>query len=127
MIDKELKKEREELLKMLFAKSDGVTNNNSLKEIFEIVKKQNVLLDIHDSKFENLLDGLTGLFKPGTKDKIKHQLDDIFDKYDKKNKNGEYVYSESTRKQIADLIEQINKICDETFWDRFLKVLGIGS
>lgn len=127
MTDKELKKEKEELLKMLFTKIDGVTNNNSLKEIFEIVKKQNALLDIHDSKFENLLDGLTGLFKPGTKDKIKHQLNDIFDKYDKRNKSGKWVYSPETRKQIADLIEKINKICDETFWDRFLKVLGIGS
>lgn len=125
MTDKELKKE--ELIKMLFAKIDGVDNNGSLKSIYEIVRKQNELLDTHDSKLENLFDAVTGFFKPNTKDKIKHALNDIFDKYDKRDKSGELVYSPETRKQIADLIEKINEICDETFWDRFLKVLGIGS
>ena len=112
---------------MLFEKIDGVNNNDSLKSIYEIVRKQNEFLDIHDSKFENLFDTITGFFKPNTKDKIKHALTDIFDKYDKKDKRGELIYPPKTRKQISDLIEQINKICDETFWDRFLKVLGIGS
>lgn len=127
MVDKKLKKEKEELIKTLFIKIEGVNNNDSLKKIFDIVKHQNELLDIHDSKFENMIDGITGIFKPNIKDKIKHSLNDIFDKYDMQDKRGELVYSSEIRKQIADLIEQINKICDETFWDRFLKVLGIGS
>ena len=127
MTDKELKKKKEELVKILFAKIDGVGNEKSLKSIYEIVRRQNELLNIHDTKIENLFDEITGFFKPNTKDKIKHALNDIFDKYDKRDKRGELVYSPEIRKQITDLIDKINKICDETFWDRFFKVLGIGS
>lgn len=127
MTDKELKKEKEGLIKTLFAKIDSVGNNDSLKSIYEIVKKQNELLNIHDTKLENLFDEIAGFFKPNTKDRIKHSLNDIFDKYDKRDKKGELIYSPEIRKQISDLIEQINKVCDDNFWDRFLKVLGIGS
>ena len=127
MTDKELKKEKGELIKALFTKIDSVNNNDALKSIFEIVKKQNALLDIHDSKLDNLIDTVTGLFKQNIRDRIKHELNDIFDKYDIKNKSGELIYSLETRTQIANLMEQINTICDETFLDRFLKILGIGS
>ena len=86
MTDKELKREKEGLIKMLFAKVDGVDNNDSLKSIYEIVRRQNELLDIHDSKFENLFDAITGFFKSNTKEKIKHALSDI-SKQVKINKN----------------------------------------
>lgn len=127
MTDKELKKEKSELLNALINKIEKVNDKDSLKEILDLVKSMNDVFDCYDSKLENLFDAMTGFFKPNTKDKIKHALNDIFDKYDKKDKKGELVYSEESRKRIASLIERINKICDETFWDRFLKVLGIGS
>ena len=127
MIDKELRKEKEELLTELFAKIDNVKKDNDLKDIYDEIKRVNDLLDNHDSKFDNLIDSISDILKPKIKGKIKSKLNDIFDNYDKRDKDGNTVYSENERNQIRCMLEKINAICDRNFWDRFKKVLGIGS
>ena len=127
MVDKTLKKEKEELLKQLFDGIDGINNNNDLKEVYNQVSKTNDKLDIHDSKFDNLVDSIIEWIKPNVKSKIKTKIKDILDNYDKTDKQGVSIYSEEERKQICIMIEKVNDICNRNFWDRFKKVLGIGS
>ena len=127
MVDKTLKKEKEELLKRLFDSIDGINNNNDLKEVYDQVSKTNDILDIHDSKFDNLVDSITERIKPKVTRKIKEKIKDILDNYDKTDKHGVLIYSEEERKQIRIMIEKVNDICNRNFWDRFKKVLGIGS
>lgn len=127
MVDKTLKKEKEELLKQLFDSIDRINNNNDLKEVYDQVSKTNDKLDIHDSKFDNLVDSIIEWIKPNAKSKIKEKIKDILDNYDKTDKQGVLIYSEEERKQICIMIEKVNDICNRNFWDRFKKVLGIGS
>lgn len=127
MSNDELKKEKHELISMLLVKIDSVKNNSDLKCIYDELKKVNDLLDMYDNKFDNLWDFVSETFKPKTKDKIKNCLNDIFDNYDKKNKDGTFKYSEEDRTLIKGLINKINDICDKDFWERFKKVLGMGT
>lgn len=127
MTDKELRKEKDDLLDYLFEKISKVKSNTDLKEILKKVDELNVYLDKNDSPLENLLDTITQNLSTSIQTKIKHKLHDIFDKYDKKNKAGELIYTDSDRQKIQELIKQINEICDKNFWDRFKTVLGIGT
>ena len=127
VIDGELKKEKEELIRSIYNRIDSVDNENDLKDICDRIKKTNDLLDNHDGRIKDIMDSISNRLKRKTKDKIKALIKDVFDNYDKKEKDGSYRYSESERREIKILIEEINKICDRTFWDRFKKVLGIGS
>ncbi len=127
MIDKKMKEEKEEILKLLYNKIDSINDTNTLKRIAEKVKTINDLLDIYDTKFENLLSTVIQFFTPKEKSRIKKMLEDIFDKYDKRDKQGQLLYSETYRKEIQNLIEEINKECDKDFWTRFKTILGIGT
>lgn len=127
MNDKELRKEKEELLAYLYEKIDKVKSDSDLKEILKKVDELNSYFDIKDSKFENLIDAITQSLSSSTKSKIKKKLNDIFDKYEKKNKVGTLIYTDNERRKIQELIKQINDICDKNFWDRFKIVLGIGT
>lgn len=127
MTDKELRKEKDDLLDCLFEKISKVKSNTDLKEILKKVDELNVYLDKNDSPLENLLDTITQNLSTSIQTKIKRKLHDIFDKYDKKSKAGALIYTDSDRQKIQELIRQINEICDKNFWDRFKTVLGIGT
>lgn len=127
MTDKELRKEKDDLLAYLFEKISKVKSNTDLKEILKNVDELNVYLDKNDSPLENLLDTITQNLSLSIQTKIKRKLNDIFDKYDKKSKTGTLIYTDSDRQKIQELIRQINEICDKNFWDRFKTVLGIGT
>lgn len=127
MTDKELQKEKDDLLDYLFEKISKVKSNTDLKEILKKVDELNVYLDKNDSPLENLLDTITQNLSTSIQTKIKRKLHDIFDKYDKKSKADELIYTDSDRQKIQELIRQINEICDKNFWDRFKTVLGIGT
>ncbi len=127
MTDKELRKEKDDLLDYLFEKISKVKSNTDLKEILKKVDELNVYLDKNDSPLENLLDTITQNLSTSIQTKIKRKLHDIFDKYDKKSKADELIYTDSDRQKIQELIRQINEICDKNFWDRFKTVLGIGT
>lgn len=127
MTNKELRKEKDELLSYLHDKISKVKNNSDLKEILQKVDNLNSYLDKNDSSLENLLDSISQVFSPSLQSKIKKKLNDIFDKYDKVDKNGNAVYSSNNKAKISELIKDINDICDRNFWDRFKIVLGIGS
>ena len=127
MTDKELRKEKDDLLDCLFEKISKVKSNIDLKEILKKVDELNVYLDKNDSPLENLLDTITQNLSTSIQTKIKRKLHDIFDKYDKKSKAGALIYTDSDRQKIQELIRQINEICDKNFWDRFKTVLGIGT
>lgn len=127
MTDKELRKEKDDLLDYLFEKISKVKSNTDLKEILKKVDELNVYLDKNDSPLENLLDTITQNLSTSIQTKIKRKLHDIFDKYDKKSKADELIYIDSDRQKIQELIRQINEICDKNFWDRFKTVLGIGT
>lgn len=127
MTDKELRKEKDDLLDYLFEKISKVKSNTDLKEILKKVDELNVYLDKNDSPLENLLDTITQNLSTSIQTKIKRKLHDIFDKYDKKSKADELIYTDSDRQKIQELIRQINEICNKNFWDRFKTVLGIGT
>lgn len=127
MTDKELRKEKDDLLDYLFEKISKVKSNTDLKEILKKVDELNVYLDKNDSPLENLLDTITQNLSTSIQTKIKRKLHDVFDKYDKKSKADELIYTDSDRQKIQELIRQINEICDKNFWDRFKTVLGIGT
>ena len=127
MTDKELRKEKDDLLDYLFEKISKLKSNTDLKEILKKVDELNVYLDKNDSPLENLLDTITQNLSTSIQTKIKRKLHDIFDKYDKKSKADELIYTDSDRQKIQELIRQINEICDKNFWDRFKTVLGIGT
>lgn len=127
MTDKELKKEKEELLSYLHDKISKVKNNSDLKEILEKVDSLNVYLDKDDSPLENLLDSVSQFFSTSLQSKIKKKINDIFDKYDKVDKKGNSFYNNIDKEKIRGLIKAINDICDRNFWDRFKVVLGMGS
>ena len=126
MKDKELKKEKEELINALIGKINSINDEKTLKSIFSEVKKLNDKLDIHDSKFDNLIDAFTDAFKKKTKDKINQKLKDIFDKYDEMRRDGTSVYSDQEKKDIVGLLSTVNDICNRNFWDRFKRALRIG-
>ncbi len=127
MVDRNLKKEKEDILKFLYEKIDVINNPYTLKCILEKVQRLNELLDIYDRLLENLFSDINVQITKNEKKKIKKLLSDIFDKYDARNKSGELIYSESNRKDIQQLIKEINEECDKSFLDRFLTILGIGS
>ncbi len=127
MTDKELRKEKDDLLDCLFEKISKVKSNTDLKEILKKVDELNVYLDKNDSPLENLLDTITQNLSTSIHTKIKRKLHDIFDKYDKKSKADALIYTDSDRQKIQELIRQINEICDKNFWDRFKTVLKIGT
>lgn len=127
MTERELKEEKKELIELLYQKIDSVKSNNDLKTIYELVVKMNDVFDMHDSKFENLFDAITGCFKSNIKSKIKDKIRDLFDKYDKKNKDGSFIYSDLERNQLKEMIKRIDEICNKNFWDRFVDVLRMGS
>lgn len=127
MTDKELRKEKDDLLDYLFEKISKVKSNTDLKEILKKVDELNVYLDKNDSPLENLLDTITQNLSTSIQTKIKRKLHDVFDKYDKKSKADELICTDSDRQKIQELIRQINEICDKNFWDRFKTVLGIGT
>lgn len=127
MTDKELKKEKDELLSYLYDKISKVKSNSDLKEILRKVDDLNIYLDKNDSSTENFLDSISQFFSASMQGKIKKKLNDVFDKYDKIDKNGNPIYSDTDRARISDLIKNINDVCDRNFWDRFKIVLGIGS
>ena len=127
MVDKNLKKEKEEILKLLYEKIDAINDSYTSKCILEKVQRLNDLLDIYDHPFENLLSDINVQITKNEKKKIKKILSDIFDKYDARDKSGELIYSESNRKDIQELIREINEECDKSFLERFLTILGIGS
>ena len=127
MTDKELKKEKDELLSYLYDKISKVKSNFDLKEILRKVDDLNIYLDKNDSSTENFFDSISQFFSASMQGKIKKKLNDVFDKYDKIDKNGNPIYSDTDRARISDLIKNINDVCDRNFWDRFKIVLGIGS
>ena len=127
MTDKELKKEKDELLSYLYDKISKVKSNSDLKEILRKVDDLNIYLDKNDSSTENIFDSISQFFSAPMQGKIKKKLNDVFDKYDKIDKNGNPIYSDTDRARISDLIKNINDVCDRNFWDRFKIVLGIGS
>lgn len=127
MTDKELKKEKDELLSYLYDKISKVKSNSDLKEILRKVDDLNIYLDKNDSSTENIFDSISQFFSASMQGKIKKKLNDVFDKYDKIDKNGNPIYSDTDRARISDLIKNINDVCDRNFWDRFKIVLGIGS
>lgn len=127
MTDKELKKEKDELLSYLYDKISKVKSNSDLKEILRKVDDLNIYLDKNDSSTENFFDSISQFFSASMQGKIKKKLNDVFDKYDKIDKNGNPIYSDTDRARISDLIKNINDVCDRNFWDRFKIVLGIGS
>lgn len=127
MTDKELKKEKDELLSYLYDKISKVKSNSDLKEILRKVDDLNIYLDKNDPSIENFLDSISQFFSASMQGKIKKKLNDVFDKYDKIDKNGNPIYSDTDRARISDLIKNINDVCDRNFWDRFKIVLGIGS
>lgn len=128
MNDKDLKKEKEELLEYLYEKIAKVKSNSDLKDILKKIDELNSYLDKNDSKLENLIDSIVQKLSSSIRSKINAKIRDIFDKYDKKDKKtGELLYSDNDRQKIQELIKQINDICDKNFWDRFKTVLGIGT
>lgn len=118
--------EKADLQKTLIEKVEATKDEEKLRKIMEILRDTNNKLNHHDSAFENFLSNVVGLLTPKQKKKAVLFIKDIFDKYDKKEK-GIDIYSPAEKQMIADAIKQINDICDEDFWDRFWKVLGVGS
>lgn len=127
MVVKELTAEKKELLKYLHDKVSSVKSDSDLKEILQKVSELNIYLDHNDSSFENLADSISQMFSFSIKMKIKKIFNDVFDKYDKKDKQGNPIYTDADRRQISKIIKEINEICDRNFWDRFKIVLGMGS
>lgn len=127
MIDRELKREKDEMLSYLYDKISRVKSNSDLKEILQRIDSLNSYFDKDDSSLENLFDSVSQFLSASIQSKIKKKLNDIFDKYDKKDKSGNPIYNSDDRTKISELIKCINEICDRNFWDRFKLVLGIGS
>lgn len=127
MNEKELNNEKKELINFLLEKINSIEDTDVLEKIKSKTIKLNDILDYSDSKLKNLIDDLLRLVTLNEKNKLKKIIEDIFDKYDKKQKNGEYYYSNEDRIKIRNYIEEVNKLCDQNFWDRFFKILGIGS
>ena len=125
MDKKELKKEKEELRDLLFQKIDSIKNNSDLKIVAEKVDALNTKLDVHDSRIANFFDAINFSLS-SAKGKIKKQINDILDNYDKVKKDTP-VYSDNERASIGQLIKDIDEICNRNFWDRFKTVLGIGT
>ena len=126
MTDKELKKEKEEVIDFLFKKIDSVKDNNKLQRILKATEPVKEYTDIYDNALEQFLGKIADSMNEKIKARIKRWLRDIFDKYDKCDRKGAPLYSDEAKRRIASMIREINKICDESLWDRFLRVLGIG-
>ncbi len=125
-MDKDLKKEKEELRTLLFNKIDSVKKDSDLKTIAEKVDALNARLDAHDSRIANLFDAISVSFS-SVKGKIRKQINDILDNYDKVKKDKTPLYSDEEKAAITQLIEDIDKICNRNFFDRFKTILGIGT
>ncbi len=104
MKNRELEKEKNELLSYLHDKISKVKNNSDLKEILQNVDNLNMYLDKNDSSLENLLDTVSQAFSLSLQSKIKKKLNDIFDKYDKVDKKGNAVYSDDDKTKIKNLM-----------------------
>lgn len=125
-MDKDIKKEKEELRNLLFDKIDSVKKDSDLKAIAEKVDALNSRLDAHDSRIANLFDTISVSFS-SVKGKIRKQINDILDNYDKVKKDKTPVYSDEEKAAIAQLIQDIDIICNRNFFDRFKTILGIGT
>ena len=127
MNNKELKQEKKEILELLYDKINNIKDENRLKKVGEKVKNLNDLLNIHDSKKDNFWDTLQNAITFKEKGRVKNKISDIMDKYDAVDKQGNPIYSDIERQKIKDLIKNINDICNDDFWHRFLEVLHMGS
>lgn len=125
-MDKDLKKEKEELRTLLFNKIDSVKKDSDLKAIAEKVDALNDKLDIHDSRLANFFDNISAHLST-LKGKIRKQVNDILDNYDKVKKDKTPVYSNEEKAAIAQLIQDIDDICNRNFFDRFKIILAIGT
>ncbi len=125
-MDKDIKKEKEELQKLLFDKIDSVKKDSVLREIAEKVDTLNDKLDIHDTRLANFFDNISVHFST-LKGKIRKRVNDILDNYDKVKKDKTPVYSDEEKAAIAKLIQEIDEICNRNLWDRFKIILGIGT
>lgn len=125
-MDKDLKKEKEELRTLLFNKIDSVKKDSDLKAIAEKVDALNDKLDIHDSRLANFFDNISAHLST-LKGKIRKQVNDILDNYDKVKKDKTPVYRNEEKTAIAQLIQDIDDICNRNFFDRFKIILGIGT
>lgn len=125
-MEKDLKKEKEELRKFLFDKIDAVKKDSDLKAIAEKVDALNDKLDVHDSRLANFFDNIAAHLST-LKGKIRKQINDILDNYDKVKKDKTPVYSDEEKAAIAKLIQEIDEICNRNLWDRFKVILGIGT
>lgn len=125
-MEKDLKKEKEELRKFLFDKIDAVKKDSDLKAIAEKVDALNDRLDVHDSRLANFFDNIAAHLST-LKGKIRKQINDILDNYDKVKKDKTPIYSAEEKAAIAQLIKDIDDICNRNFFDRFKTILGIGT
>lgn len=125
-MEKDLKKEKEELRKFLFDKIDAVKKDSDLKAIAEKVDALNDRLDVHDSRLANFFDNIAAHLST-LKGKIRKQINDILDSYDKVKKDKTPIYSAEEKAAIAQLIKDIDDICNRNFFDRFKTILGIGT
>ena len=125
-MDQNHKKEKEELQKLFFDKIDSVKKDSDLKAIAEKVDALNDKLDVHDSRLANFFDNLSAHLST-LKGKIRKQINDILDNYDKVKKDKTPVYSDEEKAAITKLIQEIDEICNRNIWDRFKIILGIGT
>ena len=107
-------KDKKEIFNEFCDYIDKVSNDNKIKRIGEKVSLLNDKLDIHDSKLEDFFDTIKQKLTSNAKKKIKNNLKDIFDKYEK--------YDGNEIAQIEQLLKDVISICNEDFWDRLKNV-----
>ena len=106
----------------MFSKIDAVDDKDLLKDMYERVIILNRYLDTYDSRDKQIVDTVSGIVYQDIKGKIKNQISDIFDNFDKIDIYGKPIYSDSDMIQIYDTIGYVNRTCDSEFWLRFKRM-----
>lgn len=115
--------EKAELREDIVSQIYTIKNKTKQERISKLLEELNALVNGKDSKLQNLLDAFTLFFIKCNKKKMVHLVDDILDKYDKTDKDGNPIYSTEIKNKIKRTFEDIIKICQEDFWDRFRIVI----
>ena len=123
----ELKKQKEEIRETLINKIETINDKDNLNKVFDILNNLNESLNCFDGRLPNFIDDILLKWTKDQKNKIKRLITDVLDNFDKTKKNGTPIYSKEQIRAIISAVEEINKICDKSFWEKFLTVFGIGS
>jgi translation elongation factor EF-Tu-like GTPase len=123
----ELKRQKEEIRETLLNKIEAINGKENLNKIFDILNNLNENLNCVDGRIPNVVDDILLKLTKDQKNKIKRLITDVLDNFDKSNKDGTPKYTKEQTQAILSAVEEINSICDKSFWEKFLFVFGIGS